>query len=196
MLHPGVTPAGRRGKLNATAVTIVDWNGNGLLDMLTGAIDGSIYLIENVGSKTDPKWSPAKALTTASNKPVGAAADRMHHTNAAVADWDGDGLPDLIVAGGNKIVFHRNVGTRTEPRLADGVELTPPAGKISNGDRFKVDVADFNGDGRLDLIVGDFGYERSNPASRSITYFGHVYVCLRSAAAVPSRDAPTDTPQR
>ena len=41
------------------------------------------------------------------------------YTTLSVADWDGDGLPDLIVNSiWGKVVWFKNVGTRRAPRLA------------------------------------------------------------------------------
>ena len=41
------------------------------------------------------------------------------YTTLTVADWDGDGLPDLVVNSiWGKVHWYRNVGTRKAPRLA------------------------------------------------------------------------------
>jgi len=49
----------------------------------------------------------------------GPAEAKWGYTTFSVADWDGDGLPDII---GNsilgKVVWWRNIGTKTEPKLA------------------------------------------------------------------------------
>jgi len=41
-----------------------------------------------------------------------------------VTDYDGDGLPDLLVSSfGGNISFFKNVGTRAEPKFASSSEL-------------------------------------------------------------------------
>jgi hypothetical protein len=79
-------------------------------------------------------------------------------------------LLDLIVGWGDgSVVWYRNVGSRTEPKLAKGITLVqpapwpsyddnaPPTEDNNPGVRAKVCVVDWNGDGHLDLLVGDFG---------------------------------------
>ena len=41
------------------------------------------------------------------------------YTTQTVADWDGDGLPDIIVNSiWGKVVWFKNIGTRKAPKLA------------------------------------------------------------------------------
>jgi hypothetical protein len=99
-----------------------------------------------------------------------------------VADWDGDGKPDLILGSGSgKVVWFRNTGSAQKPQLTLAgtlVEAAPArqmkAGDIPkrSGQTTKVWVADWNGDGRPDLIVGDDN-------NYGNTYRGFVWVYLR-----------------
>jgi hypothetical protein len=151
----------------SSTVFAVDWRGTGRLDLLVGNMQGEVYLIPNDGTKTNPSYGTPQKLE-AGGKPI----EAPHHGDSqpVAADWDGDGLRDLIVGWGDgSVVWYRNVGSKTEPKLAKGVTLiqaapwpdyddnAPPTHDNKPGVRAKVCVVDWNGDGRLDLLVGDFG---------------------------------------
>jgi hypothetical protein len=95
-----------------------------------------------------------------------------------VADWDGDGKPDLIVgAGDGSVVWYRNEGTATAPKLAAAQVLVPPSPSPWRDDkarhpndwgvRVKPCVVDWDGDGRLDLLLGDLGGWFEAPPGRT-----------------------------
>jgi hypothetical protein len=151
---------------SASTVFAADWRGTGRLDLLVGNIDGDIYLVPNDGVSGKPSFGTPQKLE-ADGKPIKAPHG---DSQPVVADWDGDGLLDLIVGcGDGSVAWYRNVGSKTQPRLAKAVTLVkaaetpnynedaPPTKEIKPGMRAKVCVVDWNGDGHLDLLVGDFG---------------------------------------
>jgi hypothetical protein len=151
----------------ASTVHAFDWNGDGKLDLLIGDIGGNVYLILNEGTKTNYVFGKETKLVSIQGGDAG----------PFVCDWDGDGKPDLLVGSGDgSVMFYRNIGTRTEPKLDKPATLLPPSpvefGKDASaepkrGIRSKIWAADWNGDGRLDLLVGDFTTQK--PAPRNIS---------------------------
>jgi hypothetical protein len=152
----------------------VDWNGDGLLDLLVGEIRGRVGVYLNEGNTKAFQFAKPSFLMAAGKE------IQVPHGDAGpcVADWDGDGVHDLIVgAGDGSVILYRNEGTAKEPKLAAGVTLVPPgtieydAAKVSpqptRGVRAKVCVADWNGDGKLDLLVGDISNQK--PETKELT---------------------------
>jgi hypothetical protein len=150
----------------SSTVFAADWRGTGRLDLLIGNMRGDVFLLSNDGTNAKPAYGAPQKLE-AGGRPIRGP----HHGDSQpiAADWDGDGLLDLIVGWGDgSVVWYRNVGSRTEPKLAKGVTLVPaapapnyddnapPSRDAKPGVRAKVCVVDWNGDGRLDLLVGDF----------------------------------------
>lgn len=145
--------------------TPVDWDADGDADLLIGCFDGGLKLRMNHGDATSPEFAAENLVVDAGGQPAKVKA----HLCPTVADWDGDGLWDLVAGSDDgSVTLFRNTGARSGPRFAKGELLVPPSdgsgydlvywddSEITPGIRSQVDVADFNGDGKLDLLVGDF----------------------------------------
>ena len=167
----------------ASAVAVGDWDGDGLPDLVIGTIDGSVYKLRNEGTKENPTFGQPEKLAQIST-PEGDAGP-------CLADWDGDGKLDLLLGSGSgEVRFFRNTGTIRQPEWTESTVLVPghPAQVVRSapskstaefdnptapGRRSKVAVADWNGDGKPDLLVGDFN---SAPDRK---FHGWVWVYLR-----------------
>lgn len=129
-------------------VKAVDWDNDGDLDLLLSGRKG-VKLRINDGDKTKPAFSDT-------NKDV------LPKYNAdVIVDWDGDGLWDII-SGSDKggVYFYKNKGVLGKPEFGDAVclvERSELVDKSFGGESglTQVAVADYNNDGKLDLIIGN-----------------------------------------
>ena len=162
-------PEGKSGGITGTASAAhaADWDADGDFDLLVGDIGGNVYLVPNEGTKSKYVFGKHQQLL-AGGKKLRVDGD----AGPFVADWDGDGDLDLIVGDGEgSVSLFRNVGTRKEPKLAKAKQLVSP-GEVTYGPnapkeprrgiRSKICVTDFNGDGRLDLLLGDYATQKPN----------------------------------
>jgi len=147
----------------ASVVHPVDWDGDGDYDLIVGDIGGNVYFVPNEGTAKSYAFGKEKKLM-AGGQPVRVSS----RAGPCVADWDGDGDLDLLVgADDGSVSLFRNTGSRKSPELAAAVQLVPPGDgssgtqapkEVHRGTRSKICVADWNGDGKLDLLLGDVAY--------------------------------------
>ena len=146
----GNSSNGRR--YNVTALAY-DWDRDGDLDLLLGM--SPLCLVINEGTAREPNFDGGRMIEC-QGEPIGA-----NLASVQMADWDGDGRDDLLVGGtGRGIVWYRNVGKAGRPEF-EAARLLVPGNGVSPGRHGEPGcyhafcVADFNGDGRLDLVLGD-----------------------------------------
>ena len=133
-----------------TVVEAGDIDGDGDLDLLVAAkLDPAtpntsrVVVFENTGTATRPAFRLADTLAFAGS----------YHYAPALADLDGDGDLDLLLGTWNQgVLIAWNEGDRHDPRwvLADS-----PLVRLTRGSHTVPAVADIDGDGDLDLVVGE-----------------------------------------
>lgn len=139
----------------APKITLADFNGSGRLDLIVGLYDGTVLFIPNSGTPLSPKWDQPRSLETAEIKLDGNRPSR-NIIAPTVADWTDNGRPDLLLGEGsysaNSIRLFENSRGGT-PNFS-GVEAKFAA--YGEGrEQLTPTVADLNGDGKLDLVIGD-----------------------------------------
>jgi hypothetical protein len=152
-----------------------DLNGDGHLDIVCGNFWGGFVLFLGEGKG---RFAPKSTRLQSASGFLCVSG----HGDPCVVDWDGDGDLDIVSgsAKGGALLFE-NTGTPKAPSFADAVTLVrqptdPPGTRIGDahikgpGSDTRVWVADVNGDGKLDLLMGDsvtlyFAVEGKDPAS-------------------------------
>lgn len=161
---PLVVPApGEEGTIDriCTRPTAVDLDADGKLDIVTGNFRGTFYLFRGEGGG---RFAPGATQLRAGGEPLAVKA----HGDPFFVDWDRDGDLDLLsgsAQGG--VVLATNEGTSRAASFRAPVELVPPAGErqrvvtVDDGHlrgpqgSTRVWADDVDGDGLLDLLVGD-----------------------------------------
>ena len=184
---------------------VCDWDDDGDMDMLVGGGYGWPRIVINEGTPARPAFAEPKRIQAA-GKPIRCLRNEilgephnwhdMGYSYPSLADWDDDGLCDLLFPNEtNRIFWHRNIGTSKEPAfgerrqvLCDGYPDSPErrarSASLANDPKSNNGVypleaerpfmwrtgaafADWNGDGLTDLVTLD-GHTRR--ATLSVQY--------------------------
>jgi hypothetical protein len=149
--HPGSGPGGepriaflshRLGNDHAEGISLLDMNGDGFPDLLSGA-----YWYENPGANGG-EWKRHQFRT------VGIHNEFVSDCGEWIVDVDHDGLPDLVTTGwiSNGLWWYRNPGAK-----ATAAGATWKAEKITDSyDTEGGAFFDINGDGKPDLALAHY----------------------------------------
>lgn len=134
-----------------------DLDADGDLDLLIGGLSGRISHYENTGSPNAPVFE--FRTSKFENILVGQAAVPI------LVDWDNDTDLDLLVGmgwdrivGGGGIAYYENVRDTLEMSLVDRGFLADDQGLIKVNSWAVPQVADLNGDHKLDLMLGEWHF--------------------------------------
>ena len=150
--------------IRQNSVRAVDWNGDGRLDLLAGDTDGAVWLFAARGDPAFPVFAPGRMLE-AGGRPLTVAATGGH-ARVEVADWNGDGRRDLVVAdGGGTVTVFLDEGKGGEPVLGAGRRIEAGGVPIQVGGRSSVLVCNWDADGKRDLVLA---YDRGYSFARNV----------------------------
>jgi hypothetical protein len=159
-----------------------DWDSDGDQDIIAGDSAGDIFFVENLDNGNQPKFAAPQKLCV-NNEPIriqagpngsiqGPCEAKWGYTTPTVADWDCDGLKDIIINSiWGKIEWYKNIGTANNPKLAPAQSVkilwsakpskpqwnwwNPAQNECVTQWRTTPYVIDLNNDGLNDLIMLD-----------------------------------------
>ncbi|MGY3088715.1 uncharacterized protein (DUF2141 family) [Hymenobacter sp. UYAg731] len=143
--------------------TVSDLDGDGLQEIIVGEENGKVLIYEQAAS-TGANAFKMGAGTTLFVNPYGVTtttvANAGSYARPSVGDIDNDGLVDIIVGSNNGYLnrYEQLAATNnttagfsaaTTIKLADGTTI------LDAGDVSKPLITDYDGDGKLDMLVGN-----------------------------------------
>ena len=131
---------------------VVDYNNDGAKDLLVGTGEGYLTFFANRGSSSRPVYGPPVVLKDAQ----GAEITVGSYCTPQVVDWNGDNKKDLLLGSGEgTLSVYLNQGTDSNPLFSSARPVEADGALLDVGSFAAPFMADWNGDGKQDMLVGD-----------------------------------------
>ena len=131
-----------------TSPALVDIDGDGDLDMVVGEKDGGFNFFKNTGTASAPVF----ALQSGASDPF-TGINPSNYSAPSFGDLDGDGDLDMVTGThGGTVLYYKNTGSTTAPAFSQD---SGGLASIDVGSRSTPTLGDVDGDGDLDIVVGE-----------------------------------------
>lgn len=137
------------------SVAAADWNSDNRVDLLVTTMPDRhghrFFVLTNAGKNGQPRFENAVPIELGHDSPF----EKSPQLHVSTVDWNHDGQFDLVIANGSKTVYL--LVNRGQATFGKPVELRVlPEGHAMSGVN-KFCIADVNGDGQFDFLVGEDG---------------------------------------
>lgn len=135
---------------NNSCPVVMDWDNDGKKDLIIGTNSGTVRVYTNIGTNDNPSFNNFTYIL------ADGSIINHYRSSPEVADMNGDGKKDLLVGDHyGAVYYYENMGTDASPVFIQGIRLKAGSYNLDVGEGAIIDVADWDEDGDLDLIVGE-----------------------------------------
>ncbi len=126
---------------------MVDWDGNGLKDLVVGNKNGKVFVFLNIGYKHNPLFSSDEIKT-------GIKVDGR--ATPFIVDWNNDGKFDVVSGSSDgKVYVFINEGDSKTPKFSKPQTVQVNGKELKLPNSTSVIALDWDDDGKTDLLVSN-----------------------------------------